>query len=71
MASSTDKKGINFKMTPKRKLCVIHPDTFIPYLQSLPRNDNGWVAFDYKELSKLTERNLFAQITPLEVKKAG
>lgn len=58
------KKGINFKQTPVKKLLLIHPETLMDYLNSLPRSENGWIAFDFRPLPKLSKTNLFAHITP-------
>ncbi len=64
MEEATQKKGINFKQTPSKKLLLIHQETFNDYINSLPKNEGGWIAFDFRFLQKLTRTNLFAEITP-------
>lgn len=62
----TNKKGIVFKQSNNRNLLLIHPDSLQTYLSQLPRNENGWIAFEFANLPKVSQRGKFAEIVALE-----
>lgn len=41
--------GLIIKREPDARTMLVHPETFMDFINSLPRNENGWVKFNWWE----------------------